>query len=649
MPLAIQATCGDKNGAAAGTDAVTTTDCGTGFLYQSSQSAALCAGATCIAASTDRATCCVAQATCGDKNGAAAGTDAVTDTDCGAGFLYQSSQSTASCAGATCIAGTTDKSTCCVAQATCGDKNGAAAGTDAVTDTDCGAGFLYQSSQSSASCAGATCITGTTDKSTCCVAQATCGDTNGASSGTVAVSNLDCGTGYNYQSSQSTALCSGAACVAGSDPDRAVCCVELTPMLSDVAISSTTEGEANLLATSNKAGKIKWAVLLATTAVPSASSINSGAAPGAAKSGVASVAANVPAFVDITGLLASTSYATYVLAVDVTSIYTSTVTVKIFTSAADSTAPLLSGVVVQPVSEFRTTAVMTSDEGGKVFWAVLLTSAAVPTSASVKAGVVVGAKQAGVANVAANVQKTVDINGLATITDYALFIVVEDEAANTAATMTAKSFTTPADVTNPSLSGISVNSTDSTTASLAATLDDDGNVFWVVLPKIYSAPTVTMVVTGDDSRAKSKGSVTVERAKPRTSAIAGLQAQTEYTAYIAGVDEANNAAVSMVAVSFATPNIVDIIPPILSRVSVSLMHANGGVLKATSDEAGMFAWAVVLSDTVAPSLAEVKAGTSANFKAGDTQIAVGSGVEVVVSIEGLAEITEYMVSEQHNE
>jgi len=79
------------------------------------------------------------------------------------------------------------------------------------------------------------------------------------------------------------------------------------------------------------------------------------------------------------------------------------------------------------------------------------------------------------------------------------------------------------------------------------------------------------------------------------------------------------------------------------------MHANGGVLKATSDEAGMFAWAVVLSDTVAPSLAEVKAGTSANFKAGDTQIAVGSGVEVVVSIEGLAEITEYMVSEQHNE
>ena len=54
------------------------------------------------------------QATCGDNNGAAAGVTAVTDADCGTGFVYQSSQNAASCAGAVCVAGTTDQATCCV-------------------------------------------------------------------------------------------------------------------------------------------------------------------------------------------------------------------------------------------------------------------------------------------------------------------------------------------------------------------------------------------------------------------------------------------------------------------------------------------------------------------------------------------------------
>jgi hypothetical protein len=109
------------------------------------------------------------QATCGDNNGAAAGVTAVTDADCGTGFVYQSSQNAASCAGAVCVAGTTDQATCCVAQATCGDKNGAAVGVTAVTDTDCGNGFVYQSSQNASSCAGAVCVAGTTDQATCCV------------------------------------------------------------------------------------------------------------------------------------------------------------------------------------------------------------------------------------------------------------------------------------------------------------------------------------------------------------------------------------------------------------------------------------------------------------------------------------------------
>jgi surface protein len=59
----------------------------------------------------------VAQATCGDKNGAAVGTSPVTDADCGSGFLYQASKSGGLCAGPVCDASTTDQAVCCVVAA----------------------------------------------------------------------------------------------------------------------------------------------------------------------------------------------------------------------------------------------------------------------------------------------------------------------------------------------------------------------------------------------------------------------------------------------------------------------------------------------------------------------------------------------------
>jgi hypothetical protein len=44
------------------------------------------------------------------------GTSPVTDTDCGAGFVYDTSKSASPCAASTCDASGADKATCCVAQ-----------------------------------------------------------------------------------------------------------------------------------------------------------------------------------------------------------------------------------------------------------------------------------------------------------------------------------------------------------------------------------------------------------------------------------------------------------------------------------------------------------------------------------------------------
>ena len=114
----------------------------------------------------------MAQATCGDKDGAGGNSDAVSDAECGEGFIYNSANSASTCAGTTCdISGTAaDKSACCVALATCGDKDGAGSGTAAVTNADCGAGLIYDTGSSSSTCAGTTCDVSSSgsDKSTCC-------------------------------------------------------------------------------------------------------------------------------------------------------------------------------------------------------------------------------------------------------------------------------------------------------------------------------------------------------------------------------------------------------------------------------------------------------------------------------------------------
>merc|ERR1711969_350476 len=100
-----------------------------------------------MADANDKAACCVVKATCGDKNGAAAGTDAVSTSDCGAGFVARGGSGASECVGAACdMSNADDKAACCVAKATCDDKNGAAdVGSIPVSTSDCGAGFVARS------------------------------------------------------------------------------------------------------------------------------------------------------------------------------------------------------------------------------------------------------------------------------------------------------------------------------------------------------------------------------------------------------------------------------------------------------------------------------------------------------------------------
>ena len=79
----------------------------------------------------------------------------------------------------------------------------------------CGPGYIYDTEKDTTVCDGATCVGASTDRETCCVAQATCGNTDGNDT---PVSPDDCGDGYSVNAEAlSTGLCVGTTCdVAGN-------------------------------------------------------------------------------------------------------------------------------------------------------------------------------------------------------------------------------------------------------------------------------------------------------------------------------------------------------------------------------------------------------------------------------------------------
>ena len=169
-----KATCGDADGEGPGTASVSSTDCGFGLVYDTSASAAACASAVCdlVGTPADKATCCGAPATCGDADGDGPGSTGVSDVECGAGFVVRPAADATECQSTSCdiVNSPADKASCCVAVATCGDADGEGPGTASVSSTDCGLALVYDTSASAAACASAVCdLVGTpADKAACC-------------------------------------------------------------------------------------------------------------------------------------------------------------------------------------------------------------------------------------------------------------------------------------------------------------------------------------------------------------------------------------------------------------------------------------------------------------------------------------------------
>ena len=168
------ASCGDANGPGGSVQPVTNADCGRGYIANPLASEARCAGPACDLENVaeDKVACCVAQATCRDADGEENATSALSDADCGTGYIYDPDSAGSLCVGTICDPGSVeaDKAACCTALATCGDRDGEEPGITSVSDGDCGAGLIYNASAAAMFCEGPVCniTNGTADHSTCC-------------------------------------------------------------------------------------------------------------------------------------------------------------------------------------------------------------------------------------------------------------------------------------------------------------------------------------------------------------------------------------------------------------------------------------------------------------------------------------------------
>lgn len=147
-------------------------------------------------------------------------------------------------------------------RASCGDVDGEGSGSTAVSDDMCGTGWNYDPNAVAFGCFGLSCDPSAVavDRDTCCISTATCGDVNGHGFGTTAVSDEMCGNGWAYNAAAATSKCLSLPC----DPstvvhDQDTCCISTWTKVtgrycSDWLVSGySTQAEAHAACEANVA------------------------------------------------------------------------------------------------------------------------------------------------------------------------------------------------------------------------------------------------------------------------------------------------------------------------------------------------------------------------------------------------------------
>jgi hypothetical protein len=130
---------------------------------------------------------------------------------------------------------------------------------------------------------------------------------------------------------------------------------------------------------------------------------------------------------------------------------------------------------------------------------------------------------------------------------------------------------TPADKTAPAfLAGPVLSNTQPNSADLAATLDEDGTLYYVILAASDVPPSVGQVRLGQNGLgmvlpAAQQGSVMATSQQNTIHSLAGLRGATEYEMYIVAEDKHHNMQSTLTSITFRTPDPPDVQAPIMDE------------------------------------------------------------------------------------
>jgi endonuclease/exonuclease/phosphatase family metal-dependent hydrolase len=244
--------------------------------------------------------------------------------------------------------------------------------------------------------------------------------------------------------------------------------------------------------------------------------------------------------------------------------------VQLSFTAGDLTPPSFSSTYpkISTLSSSSFDLVTNLSEPGKTFFVVLPNYASAPSSTQVKngqdgAGTPLGAGLLGTINITnATTDYSASVTGLASATEYDVYVVAEDEVPNlqTSPVKLDVLTNTAGDVTPPAFTNTFpiINAISATSFTVRTNLDELGKTYFVVLPAGAAAPSSSQVKLGQNGSgvavvANLTGTINVTTAAIEfTLQVSGLSPATGYDVYIVAEDNVPNLQTSPTKISVVT-------------------------------------------------------------------------------------------------
>lgn len=179
-----------------------------------------------------------------------------------------------------------------------------------------------------------------------------------------------------------------------------------------------------------------------------------------------------------------------------------------------------------------------------------------------------------------------------------------------------------------------------TSATITATINETGSIFWVAVPQGDATPSVAQVIAGQNAAGSAPIDAGSAAATTSLSEVAsGFTTATPYKFCVVAQDDepTPNVQAAVTVVNFTTASAGDTTPPVFTVApAVTSVSQTTATVSATIDETGSIFWVVVPNAEATPSVAQVIAGQNA---AGGAPTDAGSAVGTTTLSEGVTGMT----------